>query len=102
MHQPLESIARNEIIESDICIIGAGAAGITLALELDRLGHKVLLLESGTFEYDAEVQEMNKGENVGQPYFPLASSRLRFFGGTTNHWTGQCSILDEQDFKERP
>jgi choline dehydrogenase-like flavoprotein len=43
-------------LEADICIVGAGAAGLTLALELEAPGRRVLLVESGGFEPDATVQ----------------------------------------------
>lgn len=100
MHQNLEEI-EVDIIKTGICIVGAGAAGIPLALELEEKGKSVVLLESGGFDYDPEIQELNKGESIGQDYFPLKSSRLRFFGGTTGQWTGQCSTLDEIDFEYR-
>lgn len=101
MHQTLKAEEVEKTIESEICIVGAGAAGISLALKLNELGHSVLLLESGGFEYDPATQALNDGQSVGQKYFPIESCRLRFFGGTTMHWTGQCSTLDEIDFEER-
>ena len=101
MERTLKSENLEPLIETEICIIGAGAAGISLALELDKLGHKAILLESGGFDYDADNQAMNKGTSIGQKYFPIEACRLRFFGGTTMHWTGQCAPLDDIDFEER-
>lgn len=86
---------------ADICIIGAGAAGITLALQLKGLGKRVLLMESGGLEYGPDTQKLNEGRNSGLKYPPLGSTRLRFFGGTTNHWAGQSTPLDEIDFETR-
>ncbi len=88
-------------IETDICIVGAGAAGITLALELEGASRDVCVLESGAFDYDAETQSLADGSNVGLPYYDLIASRLRFLGGTTNHWAGICRPLDEIDFRKR-
>ena len=88
-------------IQTDICIIGAGAAGITLAKKLSDSGLKVSVLESGGFEYEPKTQDMYKGENIGQTYLPLNISRLRYLGGTTNHWAGWCVPLDELDFQKR-
>ncbi len=81
--------------------MGAGAAGLSIALEWKGLNKKVILLESGGFEFDMKTQELNAGTSTGQHYFPLQSSRLRYFGGTTGHWQGMCSPFDEIDFKVR-
>jgi choline dehydrogenase-like flavoprotein len=59
------------------------------------------MLESGGFEYEAEIQDLNKGESTGQQYYPLQSARLRYFGGTTGHWAGMCSPFDPIDFETR-
>ena len=89
-------------LEADVCIAGAGAAGITLARELGAAGVRVLLLESGGLEPDPDTQQLYAGENAAQPYFPLIACRLRFLGGTTNHWAGYVRPLDPHDFAERP
>lgn len=101
MHIDLRSLADNLVVQGDICIIGAGVAGITLAREFANTNYKVLLLEGGGFEYDQRVQKLYDGEIHGQQYFPLMSSRLHYFGGTSNHWGGLCSTLDEIDFTYR-
>lgn len=95
------TLPRDTNLHADVCIIGAGAAGITLARELAGTRLTVCLLESGGLEYDAETQALYKGESVGLPYDPLDAARLRFFGGTTNHWAGWCRPLDEIDFEPR-
>ena len=90
-----------EDVRCDLCIIGAGAAGITIAREFLNGIHRVCLLESGGLEYEAQIQDLYDGENTGLPYYDLISSRLRYFGGTTNHWNGRCAPLDSIDFKKR-
>ncbi|MDJ0947538.1 MAG: GMC family oxidoreductase [Alphaproteobacteria bacterium] len=87
--------------EADICIIGGGPAGITIARELIGSRASVLLLESGGREYEDEVQALYAGRNVGLPYFDLDVTRLRYFGGSTNHWGNYCGPLREIDFEER-
>lgn len=89
-------------ITSDICVVGAGAAGITLALELADTRHQVALLESGGLELDDETQQLYAGEVAGFPYYDLDAIRLRYFGGTTNHWTGASRPLEPVDFESRP
>ena len=85
----------------DVCIIGAGAAGIALARYLGSKALDVCLVESGGFEYEAETQLLYEGEISGIDYLPLDSVRLRYFGGTTNHWGGQSVPLDALDFEKR-
>lgn len=90
------------VVESDLCIIGAGAAGITLATQLIDSGLGVVVLESGGEQQDAETQGLYIGESSGQPYFDLAIARLRVLGGSTNHWGGTCRPFDPADFGAVP
>ena len=88
-------------LQADVCIVGAGAAGITLARGLMKQGRRVLLLESGGLDHDPFSAALGVGENQGMPYYDLAESRLRFFGGATNIWGGRCAPLDASDFERR-
>ena len=88
-------------LEADVAVIGAGAAGITVARHLLRRGLRVLLLESGGLDHHASTSDLNAGESVGESYYDLESSRLRFFGGTTAIWGGRCAHLDPIDFEKR-
>ena len=101
MHTDARNIDNNSLIEGDICIVGSGAAGITMALEWLNTPYKVILLEGGGFEYEKQMQDLYKGKTTGQRYYPLDSARLHYFGGTTGHWAGFCSPLDPIDFKQR-
>jgi choline dehydrogenase-like flavoprotein len=89
-------------VESTVCIIGGGVAGITLAMELDRQGIDVCLLESGGFAPDDETRDLYRGEDVGEwPYNFSDGSRSRFLGGSSNCWGGWCRPLDPWDFEKR-
>jgi choline dehydrogenase-like flavoprotein len=101
MHTDARDLEAQSLIEGDLCIVGAGAAGISMALEWIGTGQRVVLLEGGGFDYDPRMQELYRGENVGLPYFPLQSARLHYFGGTTGQWAGFCSTLDPQDLAVR-
>lgn len=95
------------IFEDSIIVVGAGAAGITLACEFEDLGLNVILLEGGGFSFDPEVQKLHKGfvdsSSLGAlPHEPLDRYRARFFGGTTNWWGGACLPYDEVDFLSKP
>jgi choline dehydrogenase-like flavoprotein len=83
----------------DICIIGAGAAGITIAKMFDGSNVRVCLLEGGGLEYSQESQDSYEGVNTALSY-NVKHSRMRYFGGTTNHWTGYCSLFDASDFSK--
>lgn len=95
----------NHFISCDICIIGAGAAGITIAKSYLSTGASVCLMESGDFKADSDTQDLYKGWTVfnGEPEREsyLHGSRLRYFGGSTNHWAGWCRPLDPMDFKKK-
>jgi choline dehydrogenase-like flavoprotein len=94
-------IAPDATLRCDVCIVGGGAAGITLARELAAHRLEIVLLESGDEARSADVQALNAGETTGAPQWPLEHTRLRQLGGTTNHWTGSCRPLDDIDFEVR-
>ncbi len=85
----------------DVCVIGAGAAGVNVARALMQAGHQVCLAESGGMDFEEKTQALYKGENIGMAYYDLEESRLRFFGGTVSIWGGRCALLDEIDFARR-
>jgi len=88
-------------VEFDLVVIGAGPAGISLVRELAATGRRIALLEAGGLSHpEAEQLALYEGESTGLPY-PIAASRQRFFGGTSNHWGGWCRPLDEIDFSVR-
>lgn len=92
---------RSSGFSPSVCIIGSGPAGISLAMQLEKRGIPSLILEAGGFEYNPSVQEAYQGEVIGDPYFDLAGARLRYFGGSSEHWAGWCRPLDEIDFEPR-
>jgi choline dehydrogenase-like flavoprotein len=89
-------------LQADLCIVGAGAAGIALAREFIGRRCRVVVLESGGLQYSRRVQRLYAGENVGLPNYALTYSRFRTFGGSTTRWQAQCRPLDPIDFEARP
>ena len=85
--------------EFDFLIIGAGVAGTVLAKSLASSGKKIALIEGGGSEYTELSQNLYKGLVTGDPYFDLDVTRLRFFGGSSNHWTGMCRSFEKIDFE---
>ena len=71
MHINARTLPDQTLIEGDICIIGSGAAGISMALEWINTPYKVILLEGGGFAYESQMQDLYKGKTTGQRYFPL-------------------------------
>jgi choline dehydrogenase-like flavoprotein len=101
---------QNKTLVTDVCIVGGGTAGITLAREFIGQGFSVCLLESGGLKPDKETQALQWGKNIGHPYYSLDTARPRYLGGTTNRWHlaigDDCSRarmkpFDEIDFEER-
>jgi choline dehydrogenase-like flavoprotein len=90
-----------QALEADICIAGAGAAGMTMALDLRASGLSVILLESGGFRREAETQRLSDGRMIGINTWNMRSMRIRALGGTTGHWEGWCRPLMPLDFESR-
>ena len=84
-----------------VAIIGAGVAGITIAHILDRKGIPAMVFEAGGEEFTDESQDFYRGKTVGDDYFELDATRLRYLGGSSNHWAGWCRVLDAWDFEKR-
>jgi len=76
----------NSPFTADVCVVGAGPAGLVTALALNDEGRSVLLLESGGSDSSASARELNDGETVGEPYSGLLATRDRRLGGTVNLW----------------
>lgn len=90
-------------IRCDTCIVGAGPAGIVMALELARSGKDIVLLESGGTKFEAGTNDLNKG-TVTDPnvHGPLEDYRRRELGGATTAWGGRCVPFDPIDYEHRP
>lgn len=86
---------------ADVCITGAGPAGVTIARELSAAGLKSVIFEAGGLDFSDASQEFYKGKTTGDVYFDLDVARLRFFGGSSNHWAGWCRVLDALDFEPK-
>ncbi len=85
----------------DVCIIGGGPAGISLALQLGRAGKRVALLEGGGLEYAEASQALYEVKSEGTDLY-ARSARLRYLGGTSNHWSGRCRPFVAADFQTPP
>jgi choline dehydrogenase-like flavoprotein len=86
----------------DVCVIGAGPAGISLARKLASHGLQVALMEAGGLEWTEESQAVAAGTSVGLTFPDLDIARLRYLGGSSGHWNGLCRAFDTTDFLPRP
>ncbi len=112
-------ITAGSILQADICIVGAGIAGISIAREFFDRSESVVLLEGGGLEFTKSLrdlptvlrrhiwgeQALTRGCNAGQPYYPLRFTRVRAFGGSSRVWHQQRGVharpLDDVDFEAR-
>ena len=95
-------LSDGESLRADVCIIGAGAAGITVALELAGTGISVLLLESGGLKPEKDTQRLYEGAVANERlHSPPHRYRERRFGGSTTIWGGRCVPFDPIDFEPR-
>lgn len=91
-----------ETLHADVCIVGAGAAGITLAVQLAGTDVSVLLLESGGLKAEKDTQALYEGAVTDERlHSPPHRYRERRFGGSTTIWGGRCVPLDPIDFEHR-
>ena len=111
MLRDARSLPDKSVVDTDVCIVGAGPAGITLARELDGEGFSVCLVESGGLDFDAATQALSELTAEGSDIVPLAQNRRRQFGGNANLWfVGRRPFrslirylpLDQIDFAHRP
>ena len=104
------SLPDNKEINTDVCIVGSGLAGVTLAREFMDREFSVCILESGGPKAEPETQSLAWGENVGHPYFSIDTAYARYCGGTINRWMidvgdhrygARMRPFDPIDFEER-
>jgi choline dehydrogenase-like flavoprotein len=88
-------------LHAEVCVVGAGAVGIVLAILLAERGVDVLLLEGGGAGPEDDSQALHEGQSVGHP-FDIASGRYRVLGGTTTQWSGQLVPIDASVVGARP
>jgi choline dehydrogenase-like flavoprotein len=85
----------------DICIVGAGPAGISIARSFIGSSRSVCLVESGGLAGENRNQALYQGASIGSPELDPATSRMRAFGGSCNVWGGGCIPLSSLDLVPR-
>ena len=101
MIEDADTLSAHTRLDSDVCVVGAGPAGIALALALGEQGISVLLLEAGREAPDTAAQALYEGELANRDHSPPQRYRLRGLGGSSVLWGGRCMPLDPIDFESR-
>ena len=57
-------------IDTDVCIVGAGPAGITVARELNGQAFRVCIVESGGMRPDGDTQSLSRLTSNGSDLAP--------------------------------
>lgn len=90
-------------LEADICIVGAGPVGLSLALSLAGGGQRILVLEGGGPAPEPDSQALYAGQvDAAGLHPPLDHYRERRYGGTSTIWGGRTMPYDPIDFEQRP
>ena len=86
----------------DLCIVGAGAAGLALASEFLDGPWRVIVLESGLRAPDAAGEALNAMDSIGLRHDGWREGRIRALGGTTRAWGGQLVPMRTSELETRP
>jgi len=97
----VNSLEDDFTLDCDLCIVGAGAAGLTIATEFLASDWNVILLEGGDSQFDEESQGLYDCIIEGMKFTGAAEGRYRVFGGSTVMWAGQCFEFADVDLEAR-
>lgn len=90
-------------LTADVVVVGAGAVGLSLAVEIACAGKSVILLEAGAEATPGQQPPMfHSAIARGYPLDGLDAGRARALGGTTNLWAGQLAKFEPIVFERRP
>ena len=98
-----DALSGTSDLSAHLAVVGAGPAGIVIALEAARSGYEVLLIESGYDRFNASVQQLSEAA-AWEPgrHAPMSMTVRRRLGGTSTIWGGRCVPYDQVDFDRRP
>lgn len=96
------TLAPDATLSADVAVVGAGPAGIIVALELADAGLDVVVVESGRERFDAQTQQLGEAL-IKDPrrHAPMSLTTRRQIGGTSAVWGGRCVPFDPIDFERR-
>lgn len=90
-------------IEAEVAIVGAGPAGMSLALALGRAGVATAVIECGGEGRQDWTRELAAAEELEPAnHAPLEATTHRRLGGASWIWGGRCVDFEPSDFDEKP
>ena len=96
----LETLADVSSIETDLCIVGSGPAGASIAMEFAGSKVQVLIVEAGGVDETSADQSLYEVEKAGV-ICTTTAVRNRIVGGSSHTWSGRCAALNDIDFETR-
>ena len=94
-----KNIENHTKFNTEICIIGSGMAAQILASNIKN--KQILIVESGKFNLDHKVQELNDIEQIGLSFRKNHKNRLRQLGGSANLWANQLMTFNSEEIESR-
>ncbi len=102
MHIKAGTLTEGAELSGDVCVVGAGPAGLVLAERLAKTGQSVILLEAGGLKGPGKSLSLYRGQTVDPGFhLPPDQDRTRGLGGTSAMWGGRCMPFDPIDFEAR-
>jgi choline dehydrogenase-like flavoprotein len=98
----LHHLEDNATLETDLCIVGTGPAGLSIAAEFAGTNTSVLVLESGGLEWETDTQALCDIVSAPPRQMNQDILRARILGGSSHIWTGRCAPFHPLDFETRP
>jgi len=97
-----DALTDGSTLSADLAVVGAGPAGIAIAIEVANKGFDVVLVESGYEEFDSNTQQLAEAADWNNAlHAPMSMSVRRQLGGTSTIWGGRCVPYDRVDFERR-
>ena len=97
-----ERVQAGNELSADVCVIGAGIAGLFAATRLAKSGKRIVVIESGGRTFDPKLHSLNEVDNAYNTYGGAEHGRFRGMGGTSRQWGGRLLPLTAHDIGDRP
>jgi NADPH-dependent 2,4-dienoyl-CoA reductase/sulfur reductase-like enzyme len=83
---------------TQVCVVGAGPAGLAIAMHLLRSGIETTVLAGGGEDPDSAHQQLARVVSHGIPTDDTMRGNIRALGGTSHVWGGYCLRMTPEDF----